>query len=608
MRCCLFLLAPAAAAAAISTAASVAPQAGQTLTCSQADLFLWGASPPEHEIGGSKAEMNRMKTLFYNTGQRRCTLCDAYLEASFSSHCGYVGHIARLGILERATAMLQNEITTDGTSLACGRKSSVSQKTKALLDMWWKRLNEVERDTLLDYKRIVALSAPTSKQRLWRVRFLLEFLRDREVIRDSLTLTKFTSSSDNSFVRTKRFERSEMIGDNIVKVVVPDRLVRLFPAAEGGVTYRLACIQQLLDSNEGLLQIYDYIDLNAIIGIRLPNNKTKADVVESLFGELQTFLWASEVACGMSQYSAIPNAEHRYVKALVEHLLNELTHMVIMWRIESTLENAMGFLEDHLQRRLAHKRNGVATDSGAVVVREGEHDRPRYAVLPLLLPHPYLSSSSKATSAGAKPVERRKVTQEVTRHLERKGTPMMLFATPVPRSALMMAHYRVRLRAVRSTKQYLSEVVSALSMKASVSELMTKATSPNDAMTRTNEGKRDKKHGEQKQHQHGGVPWGDLAAKKHPTWARDLELAEVRQHVDNHLTRRGVYVQTMDWNNMLAAVTRSLTKSTSLEEAPLLHKRPMKAPWRASQSVSADATGPHMLIELCGLPLAPTVR
>ncbi|EKF27731.1 RNA editing complex protein MP67, putative [Trypanosoma cruzi marinkellei] len=591
-------------ACVITRSVAVARARGR-INCNYADIFSWGSSPPEHDGGVSKGEMNRMKARFYNSGQRRCTLCNEYLEASFSTHCGYVGHIARVGILERATAILQKETAEVMTSSAREPASNVAQMVRALLENWWKRLNEVEQETLLDYKRIASLSSPNSTRRLWRVRFLLEFLRDREVIRDCLTLAKGTPSGESCFVRTKRFERSEMIGDNIVKVVVPDRLVRLFPSTEGGVTYKLACIQQLLDSNEGLLQIYDYIDLNSIIGTRLPNNKTKSDVVESLFGELQTFLWASEVACGLNQYPAIPNAEHRYVRALVEHLLNELTHMVIMWRIETTLENAREYLEEQLQLKLQSSQQSALrrAGGGCTVVKEAECDRGRYAVLPLLMAFPYPNASAESRQHRQRPGMPSSV-----RHVGDKGTPQMLFTTAIPKPELMVLRYRPQLRVVRSSKEYRLEVVKALSTQRNL------FTNILPASTSIHLGSRVNARGEKQQSGHLSFP--GLAEGKYPTWAREVRIAEVRRRVEEQMARQGVYVEKIDWGNMLAALARKLTELHVIR-APRLQSEPTKAPAKtlSPQTVAAAAAavppveGKLTLVEeMCIPPLKPTME
>ncbi|RNF02645.1 MP67 protein [Trypanosoma conorhini] len=543
-----------------------------------------------------------MRSRFYNAGQRRCTLCDEHLEASFPAHCGYVGHIARVGILERATATLQKEMAAVMTHPASGPASSVAQKVRALLEDWWRRLNEVEQETLLDYKRIASLSAPTSRKRLWRVRFLLEFLRDRGVIRDCLTLVKGALSGEASFVRTKRFERSEMIGDNIVKVVVPDRLVRLFPSKEGGVTYKLACIQQLLDSNEGLLQIYDYLDLNSIIGVRLPNNKTKSDVVESLFGELQTFLWASDVACGLSQYPAIPTVEHRYVRALVEHLMNELTHMVIMWRIETTLENAREYLEEQLERK-SQQLHPFATKGGVggcVVVKEVECDRGRYAVLPLLMSFPYQTAAAEARPPGQRPN-----TPPLGRHVRENGTPQMLFSTSIPKPASMELHYRPRLRVVRSAKEYKLEAVRALSMQRGVFTSRSSGSASSTSVGSQVSAKDARK-------QLGYLPPTGGSEEKYPTWTRDLRLAETRQCVEEHMTRQGIYVETINWGSLVTAVARTLAGSQN-SEAPRLQGGPTKslplsAAGAIAGTISFEEEKLSLVDRMCIPPLSPTMQ
>ncbi|CBH15564.1 RNA editing complex protein MP67 [Trypanosoma brucei gambiense DAL972] len=537
------------------------------IVCDHVDVFTWGHSPPEQH--GNKFSSGKATAPFYNAGQRRCTLCDDRLETSFSAHCGYVGHVARVGILERAMEILQKgeKRAANGKSGGLGGKiTDLDESIKALVGTWWSRLNDTKREPALDYKRIPSLSASTTKKRLWRMRFLLQYLRDRGIIRYSLTPAKVAGAGGNAFVRSARFERSEMIGDNIVKVVVPDRLVRLFPADEGGVTYKLASIQQLLDSNEGLLEIYDYLGLNNIIGVRLPNNKTKSDVVEALFGELQTFLWASELSCGSCQYPAFPTAEHRYVRALVDHLLNELTHMVIMWRVESTLENSKEYLAKYLLQGARQNGSFSTSASGATIVKEVDCDRSRYAVLPLLLTFPY-STSSANKSAGGKQPPLQSSSLAAAKSVQERGTPRMLFTSPVAVPAALHSHYNPPLRIVRTIKDYQREILTVLEEEEVVSALIPCT----DSSWGMKEGYMNSRETGRRKPPHGQIraPWHELALEKYPRWRCDTEEAVVRQALELRLMQRKVYTKETNWRALTTAMAQRLLPNSPLEVDPV---------------------------------------
>ncbi|KAH8611524.1 hypothetical protein ERJ75_000965700 [Trypanosoma vivax] len=589
-----------------SQRASKPPPSRAPLRCNLEDVFGWGVSPPEtNGISGAKSSGSKATSLMYNSGQRRCTLCDERLEASFQAHSAYVGHIARVGIIERAVALLQKGRHKVGS---VGRPPTIDagRDLAALVKMWWARINVTHSSALPDYRRIPALSAPTASQRLWRVRFLIQFLRDRDVIRDSLRIARCQGAGESGFVRSPRFERSEMIGDNIVKVVIPDRLVRLFPASEGGVTHKLACIQQMLDSNEGLLQIYDYLDLNSIVGIRLPNNKTKSDVVESLFGELQSYLWTTEVSCGCSKYPAIPTCEHRYVRALVDHLLNELTHMIIMWRIESTLKNGQSLVEQLQQKGVQSSGHGAEENTGSTVfIKESEWDRGRYAVLPLLLPFPYRRASySPASVTGRRPhrpLSPVPMDLGAMWHLKEGGTPLMLFDSPVPLPEAMRLHYTARYHVVSRIDEYWREVFAALTTSDNVSVLAIPSISTDTQVSGS-----ERQVGMQPRKRLNVdccLPW-ERAAEKFPTWHHDVKLSQVRHAVAKHIQARGLFVDSVDWRGMLDKLSADIKPDYSLK-LNALHCTPMRPPG-ASARIAASPAGVDFV--LGGRPYMPPLQ
>ena len=152
------------------------------------------------------------------------------------------------------------------------------------------------------------------------------------------------NDATKEFGRSNVFERFEMVGDNVVKVVFFDRLQQLFPLSDGGCSGKLTMIQQLIDSNEGLLQAFDYLELDKIIGTSLSQSKFKSDVMEALFGELQTYLWAVPQQWNSPVEYAPLNAaagpEMRYVEAVVRHVLLELTDVILMFAVESSVVRA----------------------------------------------------------------------------------------------------------------------------------------------------------------------------------------------------------------------------------------------------------------------------
>ncbi|CCW59975.1 unnamed protein product [Phytomonas sp. EM1] len=363
--------------------------------------------------------------VFHDYNSRRCTLCDVKLEWSYAAHASTVEHQARMGILERSIALLDTYFThllgiransnavrqsrlelqspgsvllfthtLDGHELPMPENFRTNRNLlkkidwiDLLIQRWWTMLNPryAGGTCAFDFLRIPSMSTNNPRRRLWRLRFLLRLLRTKGILRDSIP-----SSSKVSFARSNRFERCEMLGDNIIKYVFYDRLNVLFPPTEGGVCKKLALIQQMLDSNGGLLALYDYLKLDAMIGSNLANNKSKADVIESLFGELQTFLWASEIRQGIDFYPAFLNKDFVYLRAMVSHVLHELAHTAVMWRVEDTLNISRAFVKAYLEKVWTHSertpgsKSGVTLGEKQIIEYENRLDRHPYAPLPLL--------------------------------------------------------------------------------------------------------------------------------------------------------------------------------------------------------------------------------
>lgn len=388
------------------------------------------ASPSSKKGGGGSSALD-----FFDPGGRVCLLCDLPVTTTSQAHTGRYDHQARVGVVERALAVIHTTILdsqktspVSGYGLRGRRYAPRDRDARAKADKreeemlfrqprtpkgllgveedlltrdadvlrkinfvdllkikWWESLdysidlNAVSTTLPSSYCRLSHLSSSSSNERKWRLRYLLDWLKFHGILQSSLSIAN-ANISPEAFSRSQRFEALEMVGDNIVKVELPDRLTRLFPH---GVCNRLSQFQRLIDSNSGLLDIYDWLKLDQIIGAKLANSKAKADVVESVFGELQCVLWATEhYADPVNAYPSQPTMEWRYVRAVVLHTMHELMHAVFMWRLEAILQNAAGFIHDHA---LEFKRHRGAAESGKQKrVQEKDRDRGRYETIPLL--------------------------------------------------------------------------------------------------------------------------------------------------------------------------------------------------------------------------------
>lgn len=401
---------------------------------------------------GSGGESAATLIDFFDVTARRCLLCDLPISTTHQAHLGRHEHQARLGVIERALAIInafvldfqrhENEKPRGGNrgsgssengsssspSTAFRRRSfaglpfqpstpasekmlfRTSRSPKNLLGVdfsllhqdasalrsipfveilskkWWDALNDsydlnavigtTPRNT---FCRLSHLSSSFSKERRWRLRYLLDWLKYIGVLQSSLSIAN-ANISPEAFSRSQRFELLEMVGDCVVKVELPDRLTRLFPH---GVCSKLALFQRLIDSNSGLLDIYDWLALDQLIGAKLAHSKAKADVVECIFGELQCFLWATEVNSDpINVYEVDPRKEFHYLRAVVQHTMHELMHAVFMWRLEATLESSSSFIRAHALGLLSCQRR--STNHAKKRVLEKDIDRGRYSTLPLV--------------------------------------------------------------------------------------------------------------------------------------------------------------------------------------------------------------------------------
>lgn len=242
------------------------------------------------------------------------------------------------------------------------------------------------------------LSSPYPQRRRRRLRFLLLYLKECGVIGTSLQSTTAasripsmnaphesdhtaavaaSSSGMSGFSRSNRFDIYEVYGDFLMKAFTHDYLGRVIASTTPENAYCTNLIQRLIDSNAGLRAIYDYLGLSDIVQASLADNKSKADVVESLLGELQMLHVSCQTYHGTESFPSSFCRGERYLGAIVEHVLHELVRCVLMWRFQRTVKATRSFIEQELNVEEVSKALQKSQRH-----LEDEHDR--YDVLPKL--------------------------------------------------------------------------------------------------------------------------------------------------------------------------------------------------------------------------------
>ncbi|CBH15577.1 RNA editing complex protein MP61, putative [Trypanosoma brucei gambiense DAL972] len=252
--------------------------------------------------------LKKFVDLFSDFDGKRCKLCnESYMQ--WHSHSSVIPHSGREALmLEMVRAY-------------CGLPEDIAK-------MWWHRLN-----TSPAFNRIPKLSHDNSHTRKRRLQYLLKFLKDRDVIRDTFNVHNSSGAAGRSW----EFERLEWIGDNVVKYVFNDRFNVIFPVREGGIRGRLGYAQFMIDGNDGLARAYDYLELQKLTLSDRVVSKFKSDVVETLFGELQLYIWSSETDAGTTCYPLPFTGEMFSLRALVWHVMEELAHVMFMYHVEHAL-------------------------------------------------------------------------------------------------------------------------------------------------------------------------------------------------------------------------------------------------------------------------------
>jgi hypothetical protein len=276
--------------------------------------------------------------MFSDYDTKRCKLCnESYMQ--WGSHCnGAIPHIARESLmLEMARAF-------------CGTPEEIMQ-------MWWRRLHTSQK-----FQRIPQLSHDNSYKRKRRLLYLLTFLRDKKILRECFNVHQgpapTTGGINNpgkpqeaapitSAGRSFEFERLEWVGDNVVKYVFNNRINVLFPYSEGGIRGRLGYVQFMIDGNEGLARAYDYLEMQKLTMSDRVVSKFKSDVVETLFGELQLYLWSTQFDWGTESVQSPFTPEMIPLRALVQHVMEEAAHCILMYHLEFILNNMMRVIKEN---------------------------------------------------------------------------------------------------------------------------------------------------------------------------------------------------------------------------------------------------------------------
>ncbi|KAK7201721.1 RNA editing complex protein MP61 [Novymonas esmeraldas] len=274
--------------------------------------FLEFGVPPKQGNSNSitvDVSLKRFLDMFADYDSKRCKLCN---ETFTQWHIHYSGfpHSGREGMLMELLRPY------------CGTPDEI-------VELWWRRLNRC-----VSFQRIPALSHNNFRERKQRLLYLLRVLKDRSILVEVFSVgDKANASSARSF----EFERLEFIGDNVVKYVLNNILTETFPVREGGTRGRLTCFQFVMDGNDGLARVYDHLDLQLLTSSSRVVSKFKSDVIETLFAELQMYLWQTEHDVGTSPLVFPFTREIYTLRAIVMHVMYELAIEMFLFNVRQVL-------------------------------------------------------------------------------------------------------------------------------------------------------------------------------------------------------------------------------------------------------------------------------
>ena len=304
----------------------------------------------------------KLRDLFNDPETKRCRLCNESYQ-HYYTHANFIPHAGREAL---AFELLRPY---------CGTPEEI-------VAMWWHRLHHSK-----NFLRIPELSHSNNHKRKRRLQYLLQFLKDVRVVRETFSVNQ-GQGQQQSAGRSWSFERLEWVGDNVIKYIFNDRINVLFPFSEGGVRGRLSYTQFVVDGNESLARAYDFLELQLLTQSDRVVSKFKADVVETLFGELQLYLWSTEEDVG-TEYFRLPfTPEMLSLRAIVNHVMEELGHVMMMYHLEYIVGIINRVVRDHQinfvrtdpkQREDDARRGGrvVELQAGAKLVNSVRQAHPR---------------------------------------------------------------------------------------------------------------------------------------------------------------------------------------------------------------------------------------
>ncbi|KAG5463935.1 hypothetical protein LSCM1_00108 [Leishmania martiniquensis] len=340
---------------------------GQRFNIFRRDFYDYGSSPKSQQnISVSvDASLRRFLDMFCDYDAKRCKLCNETF-TQWHLHASGIPHAGREGMLLELVRPY------------CGTPDE-------LIEMWWQRLN-----LCAAFHRLPSLSHDNPHIRKRRLLYLLRFLKDRGVLVETFNVSDSRSNS----MRTWEFERLEFVGDNVVKYVLNSIIHCTFPPHEGGTRGRLTLFQFVMDGNDGLARGYDHLDLQQLASSVKVVSKFKSDIVETLFAELQMYLWSTQHDVGTSPL-VFPFTKDIYtLRAVVQHVLYELAIELFLYHIRQIngmlqrvmRENDLHFVNtDCALKRTAEaeaKYAGFRTHRGGID-DSGDCDIPKNCCVPL---------------------------------------------------------------------------------------------------------------------------------------------------------------------------------------------------------------------------------
>ncbi|KPA79987.1 putative mitochondrial RNA editing complex protein MP61 [Leptomonas pyrrhocoris] len=294
-----------------SIQASSATDPHSTPSVFRKDIAVYGSAGKQ--LSGVSVSVDvptsRFLDMFSEFDTKRCKLCNETFIVWHAHSCG-IPHAGREGILLELVRPF------------CGTPEEQVHR-------WNQRLYHSTA-----FGRIPALSHPNNQVRKQKLKYLLLYLKDREVLRDVFSVR---SNESNEAMRGFEFERLEFIGDGVVKYILNNVQNIVFPIVEGGSRGRLANFQFVIDGNEGLARGYDYLELQDLTLSSRVVSKFKSDVVETLFGELQFYLWSTQLDVDTEPLT-FPFTKDMYtLRALVQHVMYETATVLFMFHVECIL-------------------------------------------------------------------------------------------------------------------------------------------------------------------------------------------------------------------------------------------------------------------------------